>query len=76
MTQGVLPFKRYRKGTEASPEKVEVVGLTYEDEMVTLRFMSGDLQWGQPARQIRIDRKLAEELSRLLANELEDYARA
>jgi hypothetical protein len=54
-------------------EEAGAIGLRCEDSVVTLRFMPQGSGWGQPARQVRIDRKLAEQLSRLLADELEDY---
>lgn len=74
MTQKPLPLKNYHQPAVSFPETAQAVGLRCEDQVVTLRFMAGDTIWGQPARQVRLDRKLAEELSRLLANELEDYA--
>jgi hypothetical protein len=55
------------------PVFAEAIGLTCEDEMLTLRFM-GNVNWGEQARQVRIDKKLAEQLLRLLNDELEDSA--
>lgn len=54
-------------------EDAGAIGLKCENSVVTLRFMAEGTVWGQPARQVRIDRRLAEQLSRLLADELEDY---
>jgi hypothetical protein len=75
MVQKVLPLKRYNQATVELPETAQAVGLRCEDSVVTLRFMAEETaRWGQPARLVRIDRKLAEQLSRLLADELEDYS--
>jgi hypothetical protein len=73
MTQVKLRLKSYEDKKEYVPEGAEVVGLSCEDETVTLRFMSKAGAWGQPARQVRIDRRLAEQLSRLLLDELAAY---
>jgi len=71
MTQTKLRLKERRNVSEKASEYAEVVGLTYEDEVVTLRFMPVRSAWGQPARQVRLDRKLAEQLSQLLNYELD-----
>jgi hypothetical protein len=55
------------------PEFAEAVGLTTEDQFVTLRFLSGSA-FGEQARQVKIDRAVAEQLIRLLNDELEDQA--
>jgi hypothetical protein len=55
------------------PEFAEAVGLTTEDEYVTLRFMGGST-WGEKSRQVRIEKQVAEQLVRLLNDELEDRA--
>jgi hypothetical protein len=52
---------------------VNAVGVRCEDSVVTFRFLA-DKTWGQRARQVRLDRRLAEQLSRLLMDELDDYA--
>ncbi len=72
MTQTKLRLKS-DPGTRYVPEFAEAIGLTCEDEMLTLRFV-GNAQWGGSARQVRIDKKLAEQLLRLLNDELEDTA--
>ena len=74
MVQKVLPFKGYRAEALLQPETAQAVGLKCEDQVVTLRFMADGTRWGESARQIKLDRRLAEQLSRLLADELEDYA--
>jgi hypothetical protein len=51
--------------------RAQAVGLLYDDEAVTLRFME-TLEWGRPPRQVKLGRELAEELRRLLSDELED----
>ena len=71
MTQTKLRLKERRAVSEKSSEYAEVVGLTCEDEVVTLRFMQERSPWGQSARQVRLDRKLAEQLSQLLNYELD-----
>jgi hypothetical protein len=53
------------------PVSAEAIGLAYDDEAVTLRFME-TLEWGRPVQQVRLDRRLAEQLTRLLNDELED----
>jgi hypothetical protein len=71
MTQTKLRLKERRAKSEKATEFAEVVGLSCEDEVVTLRFMQERNAWGQPARQVRLDRKLAEQLSQLLNYELD-----
>lgn len=71
MTQTKMRLASSNVRKRYSSEFAEAVGLSSENEIVTLRFMEG-AQWGQYARQIRLDRKLAERLSRLLNDELED----
>jgi hypothetical protein len=41
------------------------------DEEIVLRFLGKRLAWGQSARQVRLDMGLAEELCRLLNDELD-----
>ena len=53
------------------PEFAEAIGLTYENNILTLRFV-GETQWGESARQVSLDRALAEKLSQLLNYELDD----
>lgn len=52
------------------PEFAEAVGLTFGNDVFTFRFV-GDKRWGQGTRQVTIDRHLAEQLTRLLNDELE-----
>lgn len=75
MVQSILPFAGNKPETliRSEIETAQIVGLRCEDRVVTIRFMSQGTQWGEAARQIRLDRHLAEQLSRLLADELEDY---
>ena len=72
MTQTKMRLKNYQQRRYV-PEFAEAVGLTSEDEFVTLRFI-GSRQWGEQARQVRIERSVAEQLVRLLNDELEDQA--
>jgi hypothetical protein len=67
-----MRLKNDRQGRYV-PEFAEAVGLTTEDDYVTLRFVGGR-QWGEQARQVKIDRSVAEQLVRLLNDELEDQA--
>ena len=55
------------------PEFAEAVGLSSEEDFLTLRFI-GNPQWGEKARQVRIDKQVAEQLLRLLNDELDDNA--
>jgi hypothetical protein len=75
MVQNVLPFTGYQPDMLLRPEieTAQVVGLRCEDRVVTIRFLAQGTQWGESVRQISLDRQLAEQLSRLLADELEDY---
>ena len=72
MVQTVLPLKGSRRPAQAFREEAKAVGLTCEQDTVTLRFLGDDQLWGQPARQVRLDRQLAEQLSRLLNDEFDD----
>lgn len=45
-----------------------------EDEGIVLRFLSSAPEWGSPVKEIRMDFDLAEQLQRLLADELEVLA--
>jgi hypothetical protein len=71
MTQTKLRLKNNRSVKREAPEFAEAIGLTCEDEVITLRFI-GDAHWGQRTRQVRLDKNLAEQLSRLLNDELDD----
>jgi hypothetical protein len=71
MTQTRMRIAKDRNKKRYDTQFAEVVGLSSENEVVTLRFTQ-DGEWGQCARQICLDRKLAERLSRLLNDELED----
>jgi hypothetical protein len=42
-----------------------------ENEEIVLRFLDAAPHWGSPVREIRMDFNLAEQLQRLLADELE-----
>jgi hypothetical protein len=70
MVQTALPIKN-KKSSGNRSESAKAVGLSCTDDVVTLQFLSDASAWGQPLRQIRLDRKVAEELSRLLNDELE-----
>jgi hypothetical protein len=72
MTQTKMRLKSDRTGRYV-PEFAEAVGLSTEDQYVTLRFV-GSRQWGEQTRQVRIERSVAEQLVRLLNDELEDQA--
>jgi len=69
MVQTALPLKNARGASYSLPESAEVVGVTSEERGVMLRFLD-HATWGRPVRQVRLDRKLAEELTRLLNDEL------
>lgn len=71
MVQVALPLKNQQRPVYRALESAQVVGLSCDEEAVTLRFLADTKQWGQAVRQIRLDRKVAEELSRLLNYELE-----
>jgi hypothetical protein len=71
MTQTALKLDSKASARAAGPATTEIVGLLYDDESVTLRFME-TLDWGQPVRQVKLGRDLAEQLQRLLSDELED----
>lgn len=73
MTQTKLRLKNSQAGGVKVSDYAEVVGLSCEDEVVTLRFMPQGAAWGQPARLVRLDRKLAEQLSQLLNYELDKF---
>jgi hypothetical protein len=53
------------------PEFAEAIGLTYENNVLTLSFVE-DTRWGRNARRVCLDRALAEKLSQLLSYELDD----
>ena len=72
MTQTRMQIGSRRTKAKYQPQFAEVVGLSSEKEVLTLRFTQ-DAEWGQEAHHIRLDRKLAERLSRLLNDELDDY---
>jgi hypothetical protein len=72
MTQTKMRLKSDRTKRNF-PEFAEAVGLSTEDKFVTLRFIAG-LEWGEPARQVTIERGVAEQLIRLLNDELQDAA--
>jgi hypothetical protein len=72
MVQVALPLKNQSRQASAATEEAQVVGLTCEQDTVTLQFLDDGSAWGQRVRQIRLDRSVAEELSRLLNYELED----
>jgi hypothetical protein len=71
MTQARLLKVRSRSDVGSDQGFAEAVGLSSQDEILTLRFVE-TAKWGQPARQVQIDRKVAEQLSRLLNDELDD----
>ena len=73
MTQTALNFTRQPGLQAALPTSAQAVGLLYDDDAVTLRFME-TLEWGRPSRQVRLGRDVAEQLRRLLADELDDAA--
>lgn len=70
MTQRRLRLKTYEDDRRYLPQFAEAVGLSCDDETVTLRFMDGS-RWGQRAREVHLDKRLAEELSRILNYELD-----
>jgi hypothetical protein len=73
MTQRTLGLTKYTQNQRTLPEEAEAVGLSADDDVVTLRFI-GQVKWGESAaRQVRLDRKLAEQLTRLLNDELDTY---
>ncbi len=71
MTQTKILLKMPQTNERYEPDFAEAIGLTCTDQEVTLRFL-GDAKWGHQARNIRIDRSLAEELSKLLNYELDN----
>jgi len=71
MTQTKMLLKTKVQSDRYAKDFAEAVGLTCNDQEVTLRFL-GDAKWGQKARYIKLHRHLAEELSRLLNYELDD----
>jgi hypothetical protein len=71
MTQAKLLEVKKHRGISRNREFAEAVGLSSHDEIVTLRFVE-NVSWGKPARLIQIDRKVAEQLTRLLNDELDD----
>jgi hypothetical protein len=71
VTQTKLKLKNNQSHKRYVPEFAEAVGLSCEDEVVTLRFL-GAVNWGEQTRQVLLDRNLAEQLSRLLNEELVD----
>jgi len=70
MTQRVLRLKGYQRPRRYVAEFAEAVGLSSDNDVVTLRFMSNS-RWGQAPRQVQLDRRMAEQLSTLLNYELD-----
>lgn len=70
MTQTKILLNAQRTEKRYAPEFAEAIDLTCDEQEVVLRFL-GDTKWGQQARSIRINRQLAEELSKLLNYELD-----
>jgi hypothetical protein len=71
MTQKRLKVRSNQTASTQMSDTATAVGLAYDDDIVTLRFME-TLKWGRPVRQVKLDRNLAEQLNRLLTDELED----
>jgi hypothetical protein len=71
MTQSRLKLVTKSKNISHVPEFCEAVGLSSENEVVTLRFMHSP-GWGGRTKQISLDRTVAEQLIRLLNDELDD----
>lgn len=70
--QRTLSLLEVESSASVTNEAAQVVGLRCDDDVVTLRFMGDPTSWGQPARLIKLDRKVAEQLSRILNDELDD----
>jgi hypothetical protein len=70
VTQTKIRIARPERTSKYDAEFAEAVGLSYQDDVITLRFLDSS-KWGKPARQVRLDRSVAEQLSRLLNYELE-----
>ena len=73
MTQTRLKLTTKSKKVNHVPEFCEAVGLSSDEEVVTIHFMRSP-GWGGQTRQVRLDRSVAEQLIRLLNDELEDGA--
>lgn len=76
MEQSTLPLTRCQgeQSRIASPSAGEVAIDRDDDRDLILRFLSKSVTWGEPSRLVRIDLRLAEQLWRLLEDELEDAA--
>jgi hypothetical protein len=73
MTQGSLPITRagqYSQRLATGDAGIVAIDRFGEQELI-LKFLSKD-QWGQPAKEVHLDMRLAEQLKRLLEEELED----
>ncbi len=71
MQQQNLFFETLRGAEAKNVDSAMVVALDQEeDQQITLRFIMDGLSWGGPAKQVRLERDMAEQLVRLLADEL------
>ncbi len=71
MVQKSLPIHGRRGARREVSDLAAVVGVSSDDEAVTLRFLAERAEWGQTSQQVRLDRGVAEELCRMLNYELE-----
>jgi hypothetical protein len=71
MTQTRLKLTTKSKKVNHVPEFCEAVGLSSDEQLVTIRFMRSP-GWGGQTRQISLDRGVAEQLIRMLNDELQD----
>jgi hypothetical protein len=73
MTQTRLKLATKSKKVNHITEFCEAVGLSSDEEAVTIRFMRSP-GWGGQTRQVTLERSVAEQLIRMLNDELEDGA--
>lgn len=73
MTQTKLKLATKSKKVNHVPEFWEAVGLSSDQDLVTIRFMRSP-GWGGQTKQVTLDRGVAEQLIRMLNDELEDGA--
>lgn len=72
MTQLQIPIKRTEIGGKPSPVDplhADAVELSYRDDVMVIRFVR-DPRWGRTTRTVLIDRSVADDLTRLLNQEL------
>ena len=71
MTQTNLFFEKLNGAEAVQADSAVVVALDHEqDEKITLRFLLDGLSWGSAAKQVRLERDMAEQLVHMLADEL------